>query len=107
MQKEGLEKKKLVFHVNDNHRTVEKKICSAYPRLKDCGGFTLHRSLLGGYNRQLVKIDSLWFDVKLIRKKVVSRNGIIYIRPLQVDLDKTSASNEEVSICNFNKEICL
>ena len=82
LQKARLGKKKIVFNQNDDHRAVENKIYDGYPRFKVCGELTLHRTLLGGYNRQLTKIESLWFDVKVIRKKPVSGNGIIYIRPL-------------------------
>jgi len=41
-----------------------------YPRLKDFWGFTFHRTLLGGYSRTVTKINILWFDVKVIRKRL-------------------------------------
>jgi len=97
LQKAGVGRKKIVFHQNDRHADVEKKLYEIYPRLKSCGGFTLHRSIQGGYNRQLSAINTIWNDVKVLRKKSISGSGIVYIRPLQNEIDLTCARNTEVN----------
>ena len=92
----GLGKKKIVFHKDDTHELVCQKLVKAYPRLKNVGGFTLHRSVLGGYNRKITKIEKDWLRVKNIKGRKVSGSGILYIRPIQKDLELSKATNIEV-----------
>ena len=94
----GCGKKKIVFKQTDDHVIVCDKIVTVYPRLEKVGGFTLHRSSLGGFGRQIDKIDVEWFDVSHLRKKNLTGSGIIYIRPLQVDLNLAAATESEVYI---------
>ena len=64
-----LGKKKLVFSKDDNHQQFVEKINKAYPRLVQCGGFTLHRVVTGGYGRPLISLNIQWFHVKLLRRE--------------------------------------
>lgn len=96
LQNAGLGKKKIVFDQSDDHEAVCKKLIKVYPRLKDVGGFTLHRSLLGGFNRKLTMIDQNWFHIKNLRNKKSTGTGIIYIRPMQRDLNLSKAVSTEV-----------
>ena len=60
----GLSKKKLVFSKYDSHQQFAEKINNAYPRLVQCGKFTLHREATGGYGRPLVSLNTQWTHVK-------------------------------------------
>ena len=67
----GCGKKKIVFKQPDDHVIVCDKIVTVYPRLEKVGGFTLHhRSSLGGFGRQIDKIDVEWFDVSHLGRKI-------------------------------------
>ena len=95
LTKAGLGKKKLVFSKDDNHEQFVEKINKAYPRLAQCGGFTLHRAATGGY------VNTQWFHVKLLRQKKVSGHGVIYIKPMQQNLSLDPVTEEEVCYLNI------
>ena len=97
----GLGKKKLVFSKDDNHQQFVEKINKAYPRLVQCGGFTLHRAATGGYGRPLISLNTQWFHVKLLRRKKVSGHGVIYIKPMQQNLPLDLITEEEVCYLNI------
>ena len=96
LREAGLGKTQLVFKSEDKHDDFEKKIYRAFPRLKDCGGFTLLRCIQGGPCRPLTKIDVLWKDVRVLRNKDLTGGGVIYLRPLQRPLLLSKATNNEV-----------
>ena len=64
-----LGKKKLVFSKDGNHQQFVEKINKAYPRLVQCGGFTLHSAATGGFGRPLISLNTQWFHVKLLRRE--------------------------------------
>ena len=94
----GLGKKKIKFHKDDDHSATTSKLIKAYPRLEDVGGYELFRATDGGSKRPLKKIDIEWLNVKNLRKKKPSGGGIIYIRPLQTNLDMGPRKSTEVYI---------
>lgn len=97
LNKAGMGKKKIKF--NDkyaSHFEVVTILEDNFPELKNCGGFTLHRSKSGGYNRPLTKLSTTWYDIKKIRKEV-SSSACIYIKPLQKDLDMVANPSQKVS----------
>ena len=96
----GLGKKKVVFKDTFTHDDVVKELIRHYPRLSSAGGFTLMRAPGGGHSAQLETIALNWYNVKDLRSKEISGNGIIYIRPLQIDLDLSPMTNDEVSSNN-------
>ena len=107
----GLGKKKLVFSKDDNHQQFVEKINKAYPRLVQCGGFTLHRAATGGYGRPLISLNTQWFHVKLLRRKKVSGHGVIYIMAMQQNLSLDPMTEEEVFyfniLCIFLQRVLL
>lgn len=82
----GLGRKKLTFGADDKHKDVTAIIMKAYTKLESCGGFLLLKAQGGGANRSLIELGCTYYDVSAIRRKS-SGKGIIYIRPLQKDLD--------------------
>ena len=94
----GLGKKKIEFSSSDKHDDVVKRITDVYPRLAKCDGFTLHKSRDGGTKRPLQKINTRWYDVIQLRKKYNSGKGVIYVKPLQENLNLNVATDEEVSL---------
>ena len=94
----GLGKKNIEFSSSDKHDDVVKRITDVYPRLAKCGGFTLHKSQDGGTKRPLQKINTRWYDVIQLRKKYNSGKGVIYVKPLQENLNLNVATDEEVSL---------
>ena len=101
LTKAGRDQKKLVFSKDDNHQQFVEKINKAYPRLVQCGGFTLHRAATGGYGRPLISLNTQWFHVKLLRRKKVSGHGVIYIKPMQQNLPLDPITEEEVCYLNI------
>ena len=92
----GLGKKKVAFSSNDKHADVIEKIFAVYPRLKECGLFTMHKGSRGGNNQSLVDVKLNSYDVVAMRKVFKGRT-IVYIRPLQKDLSLLRMNREEVS----------
>ena len=94
----GLGKKKIEFSSSDKYDDVVKRITDVYPRLAKCGGFTLHKSQDGRTKRPLQEINTRWYDVIQLRKKYKSGKGVIYVKPLQENLNLNVATDEEVSL---------
>ena len=111
LTKAGLGKKKLVFSKDDNHQQFVEKINKAYPRLVQCGGFTLQRAATGAYGRPLISLDTQWFHVKLLRRKKVSGHGVIYIKTMQQNLSLDPITEKEVCylnvVCIFLRRVWL
>ena len=99
--KQGLARKKLVFSKDDNQQQFVEKINKAYPRVAQCGGFTLQRAATGGCGRPLTSLNTQWFHVKLLRRKKVSGHGVIYIKPMQHNLSLDPIAEEEVCYLNI------
>ena len=111
LTKAGRDQKKLVFSKDDNHQQFVEKINKAYPRLVQCGGFTLHRAATGGYGRPLISLNTQWFHVKLLRRKKASGHGVIYIMAMQQNLSLDPMTEEEVFyfniLCIFLQRVLL
>ena len=99
--KQSLARKKLVFSKDDNQQQFVEKINKAYPRVAQCGGFTLQRAATGGCGRPLTSLNTQWFHVKLLRRKKVSGHGVIYIKPMQHNLSLDPIAEEEVCYLNI------
>ena len=93
----GLGKEKIEFSSSDKHDDAVKRI-TVYPRLAKCGGFTLHKSQDGGTKRPLQEINTRWYDVIQLQKKYKSGKGVIYVKPLQENLNLNVVTDEEVSL---------
>ena len=90
--------KKIEFSSSDKHDDVVKRIIDVYPRLANCSGFILYKSQDGGTKRPLQMINTKWYDVIQLRKKYNSGKGVIYVKPLQENLNLNLAAGEEVSL---------
>ena len=75
----GLRKTKVVFK---NKLASHSEVCNIlekhFPQLKNCGGFTLHRTKAGGQNRPLFDLQVTRFDVRSLKKAVPS-SACIYV----------------------------
>ncbi|XP_066931338.1 uncharacterized protein [Clytia hemisphaerica] len=91
----GLGKKKITLPSNANHAEVVANIHSAYPRLKECGFFTMHKAKRGGNCQPLQDMNLDSYDVNSLRKKFKSKS-LIYLRPLQKNLDLSLVTKEEI-----------
>ena len=63
----GLGKKKIVFAGHDKNESVIKNIYEAFPRLKECRFFTLHKATTGGNQRPLRKLEIVYYDINKLR----------------------------------------
>nr|XP_055038549.1 uncharacterized protein LOC129426318 isoform X2 [Misgurnus anguillicaudatus] len=102
----GLGEKKLTFFGDENSAEEFKcHILTAYPKLNSCGGFELLR--LSGMTRSkklsVMPCPNTGYTIKSIKDH--NKSAIIYIRPMQKDIDTTPVEPE--SVVSGPKERCL
>ena len=98
LQAAGLGKKKVVFKdKNYNFDHLKGTLDEHFPKLKSQNGtFELLRADRGGNSHTLIYIhmSSTGYTIKQL-KEVVSGSTIIYVRPVQSDLNMTVIQNED------------
>lgn len=97
----GLGRKKLVFGNRDDAPTFKRKMEDAYPKLKLGGGFDLLRSGVRPGELLLIKPPSSGYTVPFLMDGAGLGQAIIYVRPIQQNLDMSEVKQEEVSY-SFN-----
>lgn len=85
----GLGKKKVTFHKNGNHDHIRKKLEESYPTLTpQNGAFQLLRCEFGGSgSRDLntIAMPQNGYSVPFLKEQ--SKSSLIYIRPLNCDIE--------------------
>lgn len=98
LQAAGLGKKKVVFKdKNGNFDHLKSTLEEHFPKLKSQNGtFELLRADKGGNSRPLINIhmSSTGYTIKQL-KEVVPGSTVIYVRPIQSDLDMIVVQNED------------
>ncbi|XP_066930118.1 uncharacterized protein [Clytia hemisphaerica] len=97
----GLGRKKITFSNGSTHTEVVSQIYSTYPRLKNVGMFTLHKAKHGGNGQPIEDITLGSYDVDSLRKRFKTKS-LIYLRPLQKNLDLTMMDGSEANKENQN-----
>ena len=103
----GLGKKSITLKVSAKHNQVVEKITETFPRLAN-QGFVLMRAKVGGYNADLDLLkyasgrELRFYDVEELRRREICGTSILYVRPVQIKLDLTPLTREEVSFYVLN-----
>lgn len=88
-----LGRKKVVFNSKDDAKAVKLTLEKIFPKLKDGGGFELLRSGAKPGELFLIKPPAaVGYSVPFLRESAGLGQAIVYIRPLQKDLDDTEWS---------------
>ena len=99
----GLGRKKLTFGNRDDAPTFKRKMEDAYPKLKLGGGFDLLRSGVRPGELLLIKPPPSGYTVPFLRDGAGLGQALIYVRPIQQNLDISEVKQEVVSYAfNYN-----
>lgn len=99
----GLGRKKLSFGNRDDAQTFKRKMEDAYPKLKLGGGFDLLRSGVHPGELLIIKPSPLGYTVPFLRDYAGLGQALIYVRPIQQNLDMSEVKQEVVSFAlNYN-----
>lgn len=99
----GLGRKKLTFGNRDDAQTFKRKMEDAYPKLKLGGGFDLLRSGVRPGELLIIKPSPLGCTVPFLRDYAGLGQALIYVRPIQQNLDMSEVKQEVVSFAlNYN-----
>ena len=91
----------ILFHIGRFNKDFVEKALVLFPRLLNCGGFKLFRAKDGGTSRPIEEVGTMWYHVRTLKKKNVSGKGLIYVRPLQRDLDLSKQTVQELILLFF------
>ena len=95
--------KKLTFGNRDDAHTLKRKMEDAYPKLKLGGGFDLLRSGVQPGELLVIKPSPLEYTVPFLRDYAGLGQALIYVRPIQQNLDMSEVKQEVVSFAlNYN-----
>lgn len=94
----GLGRKKLTFGNRDDAPTFKRKMEDAYPKLKEGSGFEVLRSGARPGELLLIKPPPSGYTVPFLRDGAGLGQALIYIRPIQENLDETEVKQEVVSL---------
>ena len=89
----GLGFKELKFDNEGDAFDIHSTLLSAYPHLKDCGGYCLMRLRSG--SSELVTIESPKSGFTMKYLKDILKTAKLFIRPLQKDIEEASVKEEE------------
>ena len=90
LQQCGLGRRKICFHSKASFTEFQQKLYEEYPKLKEGGGFVIMRTGLNGSNNVLTVVPSpaSGYSVPFLRDCSGLGQALVYLRPLQRDLDK-------------------
>lgn len=78
-------------------KEFEETLMGQFPKLREGGGFDLLKSIGGnGKVLEIVKCPASGYSVNYLREQAIIRSGILYVRPLQKDLDENAV---QVCVC--------
>ena len=91
----GLGRKKVTFGNKDGALIFKGKLEETYPKLKQGGGFQQLRSGARPGELLVVKPPSTGYTVPFLRDGTSLGQALIYVRPIQQNLDMSELVNQE------------
>ena len=89
----GLGEKKLTMLKTNSPADFNNAVETAYPKLKDCGGYELLRTPPGSrVTLEIIPIPPGGFTTAHLADKSCLQQAVCYIRPIQKDLDVNTPS---------------
>lgn len=105
LRKAGLGKRKIVFPNKDaDHYGLVKHLEAGYPKLKSGGGFELLKGVGGGSGARSLESLPLGpngYSIRYLRETLCIGQAVLYIKPLQVELDMTPGEVNYVCYIKF------
>ncbi|XP_028417198.1 uncharacterized protein LOC114541478 [Dendronephthya gigantea] len=89
LQGAGLGRARIKFDANGDANAFKAKIEEVFPNLISGHGFDLLRRGPSGNSLAVIRQPSCGYTVKYLRDTVGLGQALLYVRPLQVDLDET------------------
>ncbi|KAL3967087.1 G2/M phase-specific E3 ubiquitin-protein ligase [Sarotherodon galilaeus] len=104
----GLGKRSLILTDDMSHTMINKMIMEEYPKMDGVQGWLLHKSSGGQGRRKLVAIppDVNGYTGRLIRNVSSAGKTLLYVVPLQQDLDLTPLPSDAAEFQTIPKASC-